>query len=76
MSVRYINKLRYWLYFTYLSRSRLWKDLHHFGTVIGVADIITCDRFLRDWLRGMDSVHCWLQCVDAVGWAAGRAYGL
>jgi len=27
-----------------------------FGTVVGVADLITCDKFFGDRLRGVDSV--------------------
>jgi len=27
-----------------------------FGTAVGVADVITCDKFFSDRLRGVDSV--------------------
>jgi len=28
-----------------------------FGTALGVADIVTCDKFLGDWLKGVGSVR-------------------
>ena len=28
----------------------------YFGTAVGVADVITCDKFFGDRLRGVDSV--------------------
>jgi len=29
---------------------------NEFGTAVGVADLITCDKFFGDRLRGVDSV--------------------
>jgi len=39
-----------------MPRSPPWTDIHLIGTAIGVADVITCDNFFGDRLRGVDSV--------------------
>jgi len=33
-----------------------WTDMHLIWTDVGVADVITCDRFFGGRLRGVDSV--------------------
>jgi len=44
------------LYFTRSPRSPRGGMCTKFGTAVGVADIITCDKFFGDRFRGVDSV--------------------
>jgi len=47
-----------------------------FGTAVGVADVITCDKFFGDRLRGVDSVggqNCHLPLTKPVAVKTGLA---
>jgi len=38
------------------AQSPPWAMCTKFGTAVGVADVITCDKFFSNRLRGVDSV--------------------
>jgi len=44
------------LYFIHLHSKYIWVICTKFGTAVGVADVITCDKFFGDRLRSVDSV--------------------
>jgi len=48
---------KYFVYFTHLPRSPNGQICNKLGTDVWAADVVTCNKYFGDWLRGVDSVR-------------------